>query len=164
MYGIEDDESLEEIVAKLLTERKLTLSTAESFTGGKIAESITSIPGASEYFKGSVVSYATQAKVDILGVPMQLVEKHSVVSAEVASAMAKGARKLLKSDFAIATTGNAGPTKGDSDAEVGTIFIAIDGPDSHFVQEFQMGSTRERIVQKSVNKAFELLQKEILKM
>lgn len=164
MYGIEDDESLEEIVAKLLTERKLTLSTAESFTGGKIAESITSIPGASEYFKGSVVSYATEAKVNILGVPMELVEKHSVVSAEVASAMAKGARKLLKSDFAIATTGNAGPTKGDSDAEVGTIFIAIDGPDSHFVQEFQMGSTRERIVQKSVNKAFELLQKEILKM
>lgn len=164
MYGIEDDESLEEIVAKLLTEGKLTLSTAESFTGGKIAESITSIPGASEYFKGSVVSYATEAKVNILGVPMQLVEKHSVVSAEVASAMAKGARKLLKSDFAIATTGNAGPTKGDSDAEVGTIFIAIDGPDSHFVQEFQMGSTRERIVQKSVNKAFELLQKEILKM
>lgn len=164
MYGFEDDESLEEIVAKLLTDRKLTLATAESFTGGKIAQSITSIPGASKYFKGSVVSYATEAKIDLLGVPKELVDEHSVVSSEVASAMAKGARKLLKSDFAMATTGNAGPTKGDSNADVGTIFIAIDGPNSHLVQEFQMGNNRERIVQKAVNKAFELLQKEILKM
>lgn len=164
MYGFEDDESLEEIVAKLLTDRNLTLAVAESFTGGKIAQSITAIPGASNYFKGSVVSYATEAKIDLLGVPRDMVNAHSVVSAEVASAMAKGARKLLKSDFAIATTGNAGPTKGDSNADVGTIFIAIDGPNSHLVQEFQMGNNRERIVQKGVNKAFELLQKEILKM
>lgn len=164
MYGIEDDESLEEIVAKLLTKKKLTLATAESFTGGKIAESITSIPGASEYFKGSVVTYATEAKINVLGVPKEIVEQYSVVSAEVASSMARGVRKLLKTDLAIATTGNAGPTKGDSDAEVGTIFIAIDGPELNFVQEFQMGSNRTRIVQKAVNKAFELLQKEILKM
>ncbi|WP_419212219.1 competence/damage-inducible protein A [Maribacter sp. X9] len=164
MYGIEDDQSLEEIVAKLLTEKKLTLSTAESFTGGKIAESITAIPGASQYFKGSVVSYATEAKINVLGVPEQMVNEHSVVSAEVASAMAKGVRNLLKTDFAIATTGNAGPTKGDSDAEVGTVFIAIEGPKSSLAKEFQMGNNRERIVQKSVNKAFELLQKEILKM
>jgi nicotinamide-nucleotide amidase len=164
IFGLEDDESLEEIVAKLLTSKKFTLSTAESFTGGKIAEKITSIPGASNYFKGSVVSYATEAKINILKVPKELVDKHSVVSAEVASAMAKGAKELMKTDFAIATTGNAGPTKGDSNAGVGTVFIAIDGPKSKLVQEFQMGSTRERVVEKSVNKAFELLQKEILKM
>ncbi len=115
MFGFEDDESLEEIVAKLMTERKLTLGTAESFTGGKIAESITAVPGASQYFKGSVVSYATEAKINILKVPHELVEEFSVVSAEVAVAMAKGARALLKTDFAIATTGNAGPTKGDAD-------------------------------------------------
>ncbi|WP_339729047.1 competence/damage-inducible protein A [Maribacter stanieri] len=164
VFGLEDDESLEEIVAKLLTSKNLTLSTAESFTGGKIAERITSVPGASSYFKGSVVSYATEAKINVLKVPEELVEKYSVVSAEVATAMAKGARELMKTDFAIATTGNAGPTKGDSNAEVGTVFIAIEGTTSHFVQEFQMGSTRERVVEKSVNKAFELLQKEILKM
>ncbi len=164
MYGIEDDENLEEIVAKLLISNKSTLATAESFTGGKIAESITAIPGASQYFKGSVVSYATEAKINVLKVPREVIEKHSVVSAEVAVAMAKGVRKLMKTDFAIATTGNAGPTKGDSDVEVGTIFIAIDGPESHLVQEFQMGSNRDRIVQKAVNKAFELLHKEILKM
>ena len=164
VFGLEDDESLEEIVAKLLTSKNLTLSTAESFTGGKIAERITSVPGASSYFKGSVVSYATEAKINVLKVPEELVEKYSVVSAEVATAMAKGARELMKTDFAIATTGNAGPTKGDSNAEVGTVFIAIEGATSHFAQEFQMGSTRERVVEKSVNKAFELLQKEILKM
>mgnify|MGYP003648221215 FL=1 len=164
MFGLEDDESIEEIIAKLLTKRNLTVATAESFTGGKIAESMTSIPGASNYFKGSVVSYATETKVNVLKVPQEIIDKHSVVSAEVASAMAKGVRKLMKTDFAIATTGNAGPSKGDSNAEVGTIFIAIDGPEVHLVQKFQMGSTRERIVEKAVNKAFELLQKEILKM
>ncbi|VXB06784.1 competence/damage-inducible protein A [Maribacter litoralis] len=164
VYGLEDDQSLEEIVAKLLIDKNLTLSTAESFTGGMIAEKLTSLPGASGYFKGSVVSYATEAKINVLKVPTELVDKHSVVSAEVATAMAKGAKKLMKTDFAIATTGNAGPTKGDSNAEVGTVFIAVEGPTSQFVQEFQMGSTRERVVEKSVNKAFELLQKEILKM
>ncbi|WP_291960679.1 competence/damage-inducible protein A [Maribacter sp.] len=164
VFGLEDDESIEETVAKLLTDKNLTLSTAESFTGGKIAEKITSIPGASKYFKGSVVSYATEAKINVLNVPKNIVDEHSVVSAEVALAMAKGAKDLMKTDFAIATTGNAGPSKGDSDADVGTVFIAINGPVSTYVQEFQMGSTRERVVEKSVNKAFELLQKEILKM
>ncbi|MDO1511803.1 competence/damage-inducible protein A [Maribacter confluentis] len=164
MLGLEDDESLEELIARLLTKKGLTLSTAESFTGGKIASTLTSIPGASKYFKGSVVSYATETKVNVLSVPQELVDAHSVVSAQVAGAMAKGVRKLMKTDFAIATTGNAGPSKGDSDAEVGTVFIAIEGEKIQLVQEFKMGSNRERIVEKSVNKAFELLQKEILKM
>ncbi|MFS4467625.1 competence/damage-inducible protein A [Maribacter sp. 2210JD10-5] len=164
VYGIEDEETLEQLIAKLLTEKKLTLATAESFTGGKIAKTMTAIPGASAYFKGSVVSYATEVKINVLGVPKELVEKHSVVSEAVAVAMAKGAQKLLKSDFAIATTGNAGPTKGDSNAEVGTVFIAIVTPNRVFAEKFNMGNHRTRIVKKSVNKAFELLQKEILKM
>ncbi|TLP73975.1 competence/damage-inducible protein A [Maribacter sp. ACAM166] len=164
MFGLEDDETLPEVIAKLLTKRNLTISTAESFTGGKIAESITSISGASKYFKGSVVSYATETKIDVLKVPFEVIEEYSVVSAEVATAMAKGVRELMKTDFSIATTGNAGPTKGDSNAAVGTIFIAVEGAGLHVVQEFQMGSNRERIVEKAVNKAFEMLQKEILKM
>ncbi|MFT6995571.1 MAG: nicotinamide-nucleotide amidase, partial [Maribacter sp.] len=86
------------------------------------------------------------------------------VSEQVAVAMASGVQELLKTDFAIATTGNAGPAKGDSDAAVGTVCIAIASPKGVFVEKFQMGTHRERIVQKSVNKAFELLQKEILKM
>ncbi len=163
IYGLEDEETLEEVVAKLITSKGFTLATAESFTGGKIAEHITTIPGASAYFKGSVVSYATEAKIEVLKVPRSLVEEHSVVSEEVAKAMAENVQKLMKTDFAIATTGNAGPTKGDSDADVGTVYIGIATPKGVFAQKFMMGNHRERIVQKSVNKAFELLQKEILK-
>tara|TARA_R110002050_G_scaffold286121_3_gene436400 strand:- start:567 stop:1814 length:1248 start_codon:yes stop_codon:yes gene_type:complete len=163
IYGEEDEETLEEVVAKLLTQKRMTLATAESFTGGKIAELITSVPGASAYFKGSVVSYATETKINILEVPQSLIESHSVVSAEVAEAMAKNVQRILKTDFSIATTGNAGPLKGESEEEVGTVFIAIATPESVFSEKFMMGSQRERVVQKSVYKAFEMLQKEILK-
>lgn len=163
VYGIEDDESIEEVVAKLFTQKGLTLATAESCTGGKIAQKITALAGASSYFKGSVVSYATEAKINVLNVSETIIEKHSVVSEAVAKAMAENVKELLKTDFAIATTGNAGPTKGDSDAEVGTVYIAIATPNGVFVYKFMMGKHRNRIVQKSVNKAFELLQKEILK-
>ncbi|CAM4316993.1 competence/damage-inducible protein A [Zobellia nedashkovskayae] len=164
IYGTEDEETLEQVVAKLFTEKRFTLSTAESFTGGKIAEQLTALPGASAYFKGSVVSYATEAKINILKVPGDVIEKYSVVSAEVAKEMAENVRHLFKTHYAIATTGNAGPTKGDSDAEIGTVFIAIASPNGVYAQEFNMGNHRERIVEKAVNKALELLQKEISKI
>tara|TARA_R110002051_G_scaffold105500_1_gene178436 strand:- start:6690 stop:7937 length:1248 start_codon:yes stop_codon:yes gene_type:complete len=163
MHGEEDEESLEEIISKLLTTKGLTLSTAESFTGGKIAELITQIPGASAFYKGTIVSYATEAKMNLLQVPKELIEAHSVVSAAVAEAMARNVRELMNTDFSIATTGNAGPSKGDSNEEVGTVFIAIASPKAVFSEKFKMGSQRERVVQKSVFKALELLQKEILK-
>ena len=163
-YGTDNDETLEEFVAKLLTTKQMTLATAESFTGGRIAQKITAMSGASAYFKGSVVSYATETKINVLHVPKALIDSHSVVSAEVAKAMAKNVKELLKTDFAVATTGNAGPTKGDSDAHIGTVFIAIATPNEVLVDKFMMGNQRTRIVQKAVNKAFELLQKEILKI
>lgn len=162
IYGEEEDESLEALIGKLLTQKKMSLATAESFTGGKIARQLTQIPGASNYFKGSIVSYATESKIKVLGIDEKLIEAHSVVSEAVAVAMAKNIRHLMATDFAIATTGNAGPTKGDSDEPVGTVFIAISTPKRTFAQKFTMGNHRERIVQKSVNKAFEMLQKEIL--
>ncbi|WP_420321944.1 competence/damage-inducible protein A [Flagellimonas sp.] len=162
IYGEDDEDTIEGQIGKLLTQKAMTLGTAESFTGGKLAERITSIPGASAYFKGTIVSYATEAKIHLLNVPKELINKHSVVSEEVAICMAKNAREILKTDFSIATTGNAGPTKGDSDAEVGTVFIAISSPKHTFAKQFTMGNERKRIVQKSVNKAFELLAKEIL--
>lgn len=164
IHGLEEDESMAEGIGRLLTEAGRTLATAESFTGGAIAEHITAIPGASAYFKGSIVSYATEVKIGVLGVPNALVEEHSVVSEQVAMAMAQGVQRLMKSDYAIATTGNAGPTKGDSDAEVGTVFLGIASPTQVYAMQFQMGKQRERIVQKSVNKALELLKKEIIKM
>lgn len=161
--GEEQEGTLEAVVGKLLTEKKLTLATAESFTGGKIAEQITSVPGASAYFLGSVVSYSTKTKIDLLKVPEELIAAHSVVSAEVAREMAVNVRQLFKSDIAIATTGNAGPAKGDSDAPIGTVYIAIATEKEVFVSEFNMGNHRAKIVQKGVHKALEMLQKEILK-
>ena len=163
IYGEEEaDGNVEKQIGTLLTNKKMTLATAESFTGGSIAERITSVPGASNYFKGSMVCYATEAKVHLLGVPQKLIDKHSVVSEEVAIAMAENVKNKLGTDFAIATTGNAGPTKGDSDADVGTVYIGISSPTGTFAQKFVMGRHRERVVKKSVNKAFELLYKEIL--
>lgn len=162
IYGDEGEDELEVVVAKLFKEKRKTLATAESFTGGKIAEIITSMPGASAYFKGSVVSYATEVKTTVLGVPEDLIKTYSVVSEQVAVAMAKNVQKMLKTDFAIATTGNAGPTKGDSNAEVGTVYIGIATPTKTFVVHQQLGGQRERVVNKAINKALELLYKEIL--
>ena len=161
--GEEEEGTIEAVIGKLLTAKKLTMATAESFTGGKIAEQVTSVPGASAYFVGSLVCYATRTKINILKVPEKLIKKHSVVSAEVAAAMASNIREMMKSDFGVATTGNAGPTKGDSDAPIGTVYIAIASEKGVNVQEFAMGNHRVRIVQKGVHKALEMLQKEILK-
>lgn len=161
--GYEEDESLEAVIGKQLTLLGKTLATAESCTGGKIAESITSIAGASNYFKGSVVCYATQSKIDILHIPEELIKTYSVVSAEVVEAMATNALQLFQTDYAIATTGNAGPTKGDADAEVGTVFIAIATKSGVYSEKFNLGNHRIKVINKAVNKAFEMLQKEILK-
>jgi len=163
VYGFETDDLLEAVVAKMLTEKNMSLAVAESCTGGLIASALTAMPGASAYFKGGVVAYETLQKQQILGVSQALIEEYSVVSEPVAEAMALGIQKLMNSDFAIATTGNAGPDKGDSKAAVGTVCIAIATPKGVSVQTFSMGNHRERIVQKAVNKAFELLQKEISK-
>jgi len=161
--GYEEDESLEVIIAKQLTVLGKTLATAESCTGGKIAELLTAIAGASNYFKGSVVSYATQSKIDVLHIPEKLIDQYSVVSSQVAEAMAASVRQLFNSDYAIATTGNAGPTKGDADAEVGTVFIAIASKSGVYSEQFNFGNHRTKVINRAANKAFEMLQKEILK-
>jgi nicotinamide-nucleotide amidase len=106
----------------MLKKKGKTLSTAESCTGGKIAAVLTSIPGASEYFKGSIVSYATEAKIAVLGIPESVIKEFSVVSEAVASAMASRTRQIMNTDYAIATTGNW-THKGDDNAEIGTVFI-----------------------------------------
>ncbi len=163
IVGFDGDETIEVILGRLLQGQNKTLATAESCTGGKIGQVITSVSGASKYFKGSVVSYATETKISVLGLSEQLIKEHSVVSFEVAKAMAIAVKKLMKSDYAIATTGNAGPTKGDGKAEIGTVFIAIATPNEVIVEEFDFGQPREKVIDRAVNKAFEMLQKEILK-
>lgn len=163
IVGFDDDETLEIVVGKLLTQQKKTISTAESCTGGNIAQLLTSVSGASNYFKGSVVSYATETKISVLGLSEALIKEYSVVSAEVAKQMAIHVKNIMKTDYAIATTGNAGPTKGDSKAEVGSVFIALATPNEVIVEEFNFGQPREKVIDRAVNKSLEMLRKEILK-
>ena len=163
IVGYNEDEPIEVVLGKLLTEKKLTIATAESCTGGKIAAVLTAVSGASNYFKGSVVSYATQTKIDVLGVSKSIIDEFSVVSAQVATEMALGIQKLSQVDYAIATTGNAGPAKGDSVSDLGIVFIAIATPAGVFVEEFNFGQPREKVIDRAVGKSLELVYKEILK-
>lgn len=164
IVGYDEDQTIEAMLGKQLVSKNKTLATAESCTGGKIAQVITSISGASAYFKGSVVSYATETKVNVLGVSQELITAYSVVSKEVATEMALRVQKMMQTDFAIATTGNAGPIKGEADAPVGTVCIAIATPTGSIVEQFDFGQPREKVIDRTVNKAFEMLQKEILKI
>lgn len=159
--GYEEDEPLEVNIGRLLAQNNWKLSTAESCTGGRLATKFSKAPGSSASFNGSVVCYATQSKIELLGVSEKLIKEKSVVSAEVAEAMAKGAQKRFHTEFSIATTGNAGPTKGDSDADVGTVFIAIGTPDEVIIKKFNFGNHREKVIGKSVNKAMEMLREAI---
>jgi nicotinamide-nucleotide amidase len=163
IVGFDEDESIEVVVGKLLRDKNATLATAESCTGGKIAQLITSIPGASNYFKGSVVSYATEAKISVLGLDANFIKEYSVVSAEVVREMALSVQKMMNTDYAIATTGNAGPLKGDANVAIGTVFIAIVTPKEIVIEEFNFGQPREKVIDRAVNKALEILYKEILK-
>jgi nicotinamide-nucleotide amidase len=163
IVGYEEEETIEVMLGRLLTSKNATLATAESCTGGKIAQVITSVPGASNYFKGSVVSYATETKISVLGISSELIKEYSVVSFEVAKEMALAAKRMMNTDYAIATTGNAGPLKGDGNSEIGTVFIAIATPNDLVVEEFNFGQPRVKVIDRTVNKAFEMLQKEILK-
>jgi nicotinamide-nucleotide amidase len=163
IVGFDDGETIEVVLGRLLTDKKQTIATAESCTGGKIASVLTSVSGASAYFKGSVVSYATEVKETVLGISPEVIKEHSVVSKAVAEGMAQQVQKLLKSDYAIATTGNAGPNKGDADAEVGTVFIAVATPKGVFSEEFNFGQPREKVIDRAVTKGLEIIYKEITK-
>jgi nicotinamide-nucleotide amidase len=163
IVGFEEEDTIEVVLGALLYKQQKTIATAESCTGGSIASLLSSVAGSSAYFRGSVVSYATEVKMELLKISDELINEFSVVSAEVASAMALSVKQLMKSDYAIATTGNAGPSKGDSNAEIGTVFIAIATPSSLIVEEFNFGQPREKVIDRAVYKSLEMLHKEILK-
>jgi nicotinamide-nucleotide amidase len=164
IVGFDEEETLEFVVGKQLTLKNKTLATAESCTGGKIAQLIAGVSGASNYFKGSVVAYATEMKTKLLEVSLSTIEAHSVVSAEVVKEMAINCQKIFETDYAIATTGNAGPSKGDSDASVGSVFIALATPNGVIVEGFNFGQPREKVIDRAVTKSLEMLQKEFLKI
>ena len=161
-FGFEDETSLEIQIKEGFVKQQKTLALAESCTGGEIASRLTQVAGASKYFKGCAVAYHTQSKTDLLGVPEALINKYSVVSKEVASAMAENTRKKFNATVGLSTTGNAGPSKGDSDAEIGTVWIAIATQDKIVTEKFLFGRHRERVIGKSVNKALELLMNQII--
>ena len=163
IVGFDDNETIEVVLGRLLANQNQSISTAESCTGGKMAQMLTSVAGASQYYKGSAVTYSKESKIKILGVSEETINKYGIVSAEVAIAMAENAKKIMNSDYSIATTGNAGPSKEVGNAEVGTVFIAIATPNEVIVEEFNFGQPREKVIDRAVNKAFEMVQKEILK-
>ncbi|WP_111309067.1 CinA family nicotinamide mononucleotide deamidase-related protein [Confluentibacter sediminis] len=159
----DDDDSIELTIGKMLTEMKKTVATAESCTGGKIAERFIANSGASAYFNGSIVSYATASKINVLGISKEDIDTHSVVSSQIAESMAQHVLQMFNSDYAIATTGNAGPSKADSNEEVGTVFIAIATKSKVYSQKFMLGNIRSKVINQAANKAFEMLLKEIFK-
>jgi nicotinamide-nucleotide amidase len=161
-FGTEEDQSIEFLIAEKLNQLGKTLSCAESCTGGAISTRFTAHPGASSFFKGSAVTYALDSKTSLLGVESSMIDQYGVVSGPVASAMALGAQKKYKSDFALATTGNAGPTKGDLGQEVGAVFIGLARPDGVESFQFNMGNNRTRVIHKTVNQAFEMLYRSLL--
>lgn len=154
-----DDKSIAEAVLDKLGAEGMTLSTAESCTGGTIAKMITAIPGSSEVFKGAVVSYATSVKEEILGVEYDDIEKYSVVSQQVAEQMAMGVRALMKTDYAVATTGVAGPGGATEDNPVGTVWIAVAGPNGVVSRKYNFGKDRSNNIERAAITALEMVRK-----
>ncbi len=146
----------------MLKKSNKTIATAESLTGGKIAATMVAIAGSSAYYKGSVVAYSEETKINLLGVSAESIKKHSVVSKEVAIEMARGVKEKLQTNYAIAVTGNAGPTKDQNDKSIGIVYIAFISDEKEFVQEFNFGQPREKVINRTVSKSLEILQKEIL--
>ena len=160
--GLDDDASLEKRVGSLLKQKNKTICTAESVTGGKIATVLVSVAGASAYYKGSFITYTEATKISLLNVSANTIEKYTVVSKEVALEMARGAKEKLQTNYAIAVTGNAGPTKDKNDKSLGTVFIALVSDSKEVVEEFNFGQPREKVINRTVSKSLEILQREIL--
>lgn len=157
-----DGDTLESVTGQLLLDLGATLSTAESCTGGAIARMITSIAGSSRYFKGSVVAYDNAVKSGILGIDPGLIEKHGAVSREVVTEMALAVRTRLATDYAIATSGVAGPTGGTAEKPVGTAWIAIASPAGVEASRYLFGDDRERNIRRTSLQALSLLRKTLL--
>ena len=159
-----NNDTLEGVTGKLLKEKKLALSTAESCTGGYIAHLITSIPGSSEYYTGTTVSYANKVKTRELGVKQEDIEKHGAVSETVVRQMAEGARAKFGTDYALSVSGIAGPDGGTDEKPVGTTWIGLATPEKTIAKRFLFGEHRGRNIRKSALAALNMLRVEILKI
>ena len=156
------DETLEEVIVKLLVQRNQRVAVAESCTGGLLANRITNVPGASAVFFAGYVCYANQAKMDMLDVDPQLIEKHGAVSEQVARALAEHARARARSDYALATTGVAGPSGGSPEKPVGTVYIALAASGETIAKKFFFPTDRETFKQIVTQTALELLRRKLI--
>ncbi len=161
IYG-EDEVTLEEKVGSLLLDNGLTLSTAESCTGGKIASLITSVPGSSAWFMGSVVAYDNEIKTKLLGIDPETIRVYGAVSRETAAAMARGVRLLTGTDYAVGVTGIAGPTGGTPEKPVGTVWIAVASDSGIVTERHNFADDRIINISRSANTALNLLRKQII--
>jgi nicotinamide-nucleotide amidase len=161
IYG-EGEDSLSQVVGMLLKGRGKTLSTAESCTGGYIAHAITLQAGSSAYFKGSIVSYANDVKINQLGVDPNVISTQGAVSEACVKAMAEGARKVLNTDYAIAASGVAGPSGGSIEKPVGTVWIAVSTPHQTICKLLNLGDNRERTIQRTAIQSLDVLRKLLL--
>jgi nicotinamide-nucleotide amidase len=160
-YGFDNDK-LEVIIGELLEKKSATLATAESCTGGYIAHLITSVPGSSNYYKGSIIAYSNEVKENELGVQHETLVKFGAVSEEVVKEMADGIRKKFNTDYAIATSGIAGPEGGTTEKPVGTTWIAIANPLRTVAYRYLFGEERERNIRKTALQALNLLRKDLV--
>ncbi|MFZ6052819.1 competence/damage-inducible protein A [Halocola ammonii] len=161
IYGTNGD-LLEEVVGELLRDSKSTLAAAESCTGGMVSHMITSVSGSSDYFLGSIVSYANEVKTGQLGVSEQSLKDHGAVSQPVVEQMALGVRKALGADYGVATSGIAGPSGGTPEKPVGTIWIAVASPQSVVSKCLHLGNSRSRNIEVTAYQVLDLLRKELL--
>lgn len=162
IFGYDQDE-LESVIAALLLERQATVGTAESCTGGYVSHRLTSLPGSSAYFQGAVVSYSNELKMKLLGVSGDTLVQHGAVSEQTAREMAEGARHVLGTTYAIATTGIAGPDGGSDEKPVGTVWIACATPNETVTQLLKLANVRSINIETSSTYALNLLRKSILK-
>jgi len=163
VYGV-DDETLDEVVARLLRDSGLRVAVAESCTGGLVGERLTSVPGSSAYFLGGVVAYGNEAKVKLLGVPQRLLEEFGAVSAEVAEAMARGVRETFRADLGVGVTGVAGPGGGTETKPVGRVYLAVADPQSSRTVRADFGEEpgREGVRRLASQAALNLLRRYLL--
>jgi len=141
----------------------LSLSTVESVTGGKLSNSIIKKAGASKFFKGSLVTYSIESKINILQIDKDLIYKFSPVSKEISSEMVKSGKKILNTDYCISTTGNAGPSTNDDFSKVGQIFISIATPQKIITKQLSLNGSREEIIEIIVEKSHKLLLENLIK-
>lgn len=160
LFGYDDD-TIQLVVGKLLTEKKKTLAVAESCTGGFLSHLITSIPGSSTYFMGGTVCYSNASKMSQLQVSAQTLKEYGAVSEAVAVEMAIGARKAYNTDFALSTTGIAGPDGGSAEKPIGLVWIGVATEDTCFAKKFLLGTNRQRIIQVAADTALNMLRKKI---